>query len=125
MWRKLIFFVILISAVQGSCIASYTMYKIIIPLQDVESCIAILNLEHQNIVIVLSLFPGLGYGRKVSLSFLHEFASPMSSTVSNCTHGCCVEINRDNEPTEKVLLELDQSVPSPDNSCIIYRCKVS
>ena len=72
------------------------------------------------------LSPDLGHGSHVSLSYLQEMARlTEGSEVSSCTSGCCAEIRRENEPIEQVFLRLDQSVPSPDDPCDIYVCKVS
>ena len=44
--------------------------------------------------------------------------------VSRCGPSCCVEIEGENGEKETRVLELGQSVPSPRNSCEIYRCEV-
>ena len=44
--------------------------------------------------------------------------------VSRCGLRCCVEIEGENGEKETRVLELGQSVPSPRNSCEIYRCEV-
>ena len=49
----------------------------------------------------------------------------MQDPVKTCDTGCCVEIDIDNERTEKRLLEIDDPpVPSPTDPCEIYTCEV-
>lgn len=104
MWRKLILFVFVLSAGQG--IDRWLQY-----LQSYPNLI---------------LFPDLGHGSHVSLSYLQELARlTEGSEVSSCTSGCCAEIKRENEPIEQVILQLDQSVRSPADPCNLYVCKVS
>ena len=67
---------------------------------------------------------GFGYGQQLRNSLLHEIAKMMQDPVRSCESGCCVQIERTDGDTQRRLLEIDQSVPSPKNSCHLYVCKV-
>ena len=64
---------------------------------------------------------------KISYSLLREIAMMMEDPVkevSRCGLSCCVEIEGENGEKETRVLKLGESIPSPRNSCEIYRCEV-
>ena len=64
---------------------------------------------------------------KISYSLLREIAMMMEDPVkevSKCGVRCCVEIKGENGEKETRVLEIEDSVPSPNNACEIYRCEV-
>ena len=69
-------------------------------------------------------FSGFVYRRKYASPGLYEFARLMQDPVKPCDSGCCVEIKLGGGVTEKRLLEIDQGVPSPENACKVYQCRV-
>ena len=67
---------------------------------------------------------------RISSSLLYEIAKMMREPVEeielgSCDIGCCVEIEREDGSTERQLLELEETVTSPKNSCHLYRCEVN
>ena len=97
-------------------------------LQDLQSS---RNPEQVRLDLYLISPADLGHGRHISHSYLNELARLMEvvlDPVRSCTSGCCVEVLRRTEDgstrTERVLLAIEEHVPSPDDPCDLYVCKV-
>ena len=97
-------------------------------LQDLQSS---RNPEQVRLDLYLFSLADLGHGRQISRSYLNELAKLMEvilDPVHSCT-GCCVEVQRREEDgsisTEKVLLAIEERIPSPDDPCDLYECRVS